>query len=181
MVKGQHVADGGSGGGGLGEGDRGRGGEGKRLGEGGDEFLGGGRIEGAGFGIGGEEGGVAPNGNAVGAALNEESPARERFAGEVFAGDFEDDSAGAGLADEGVGEPAGVGELGGAEGGGLPLGAGGVDGDEGGFTAHGKGDAAALEGGFDGGATGADGFPDRSGEGSVGEGLRGHGWRKVES
>ena len=125
--------------------------------------------------IGGEEGGVAPNGNAVGAALDEESPARERFAGEVFAGDFEDDGARAGLADEGVGEPAGVGELGGAEGGGLPLGAGGVNGDEGGFTAHGEGDAAALEGGFDGGATGADGFPDRSGEGSVGGHAGGEG------
>ena len=179
MIEGEDVADGRVGRGGFGEGEgRGRG-EGESFGEGGDEFFGGGGLEGAGGGVGGEEGEVLPDGDAVGATLHQERPAREGLAGVVFAGGLDDDGAGAGDADEGVGELAGVGELGGAEGGGLPLGADGIGGDEGGFAAHGEGDAAALERGFDGDAAGADVFPDGGVVGGVGH-RRSGGWRSGE-
>src|SRR5690606_2618988 len=132
---------------------------------------GGGVLEGvaSGFVVGLEPGGIFPERRAVGAGLQEEGPAGERFAGVVFAGGFEDDGAGAVAFDEGVGAAAGVVELGRAEGGGGPFGAFGAVGDEGGFAAHGEGDAGGFEQGLDGGAAslrgwGAGGFAHGGGE-----------------
>ena len=120
--------------------------------------------------VGAEAGDVAPDGLVVGAALKEEGPARERFAGVMFAGGFEDDGAGKGGADEFAGEPAGVGEFRGAEGGGLPLGAGGRNGNKGGLAAHREEDVAAGEGGLDGVAARAEGLPNGGGVGRGGHG-----------
>ena len=168
MIEGEDVADDVSGCGDFGEreGEGGIDGEGAR--ERGEEFFSVGKGMFAGRGVGAEAGGFAPERLAVGAALDEERPARERFAGKMFAGGFEDDGAGKGGADQLVRETAGVGELGGAEGGGVPLGAGGRDGDEGGLAAHREEDAAACERGFDARATGEDFFPGGGGVGSGG-------------
>jgi hypothetical protein len=172
MIEWEDVADDRSGRGGFGEGEAVRGVDGERGGEGGEEFLGVGEGVRAGLGVGTEAGDVAPDGLFVGAALDEERPAREWFAGVVFAGGFEDDGAGEGVVDEFAGETAGVVEFGGADRGGLPLGAAGGDGNEGGLATHGKEHAAAREGGFDGIAAGAEGFPGGGGVGGGGHGTK---------
>jgi hypothetical protein len=172
MIEREDVADDRGGRGGFGEGEAVRGVDGERGGEGGEEFLGVGEGVRAGLGVGAEAGDVAPNGLFVGAALDEERPARERFAGVMFAGGFEDDGAGEGVVDEFAGETAGVVEFRGAEGGGLPFGAAGCDGDEGGLAAHGEEHAAAREGGFDGIAARAEVFPDGGGVGVAGMGRK---------
>jgi hypothetical protein len=53
-----------------------------------------------------DAGGLASGGR--GEPLEEKSPARERFAGVVFAGGLKDDGAGSGAGEEGLGEVAGV-------------------------------------------------------------------------
>ena len=123
MIEGEDVAGDFGGRGGFGEGKvvRGVDGEGFREGDG-ELFCVGGRVF-AGLGVGTEAGAVAPERNSVRAALDEQRPARERFAGKLFAGSFEDDGAGKRGADEFAGELAGVGEFRRAERGGLPLGA----------------------------------------------------------